>query len=136
MFTSRDIGWLRKIMKRDEMMPWELNAIRREYNSLKTQRMILPERKLSPVVMSKLSRVPISDLGLPATAYVRLRWAGIETVADLVQKREDEVFAMRLIGVKAMAEIQAALWAYGGLNLTLRRHKTVAEFEKWLRRKK
>ena len=59
----------------------------------------------------------IEELDLSVRAYNCLKRAGINSVAELVQKNEDDMMKVRNLGRKSLEEVQQKL---EGLGLSLR----------------
>lgn len=59
----------------------------------------------------------IEELGLDARPYNALKGAGIRYVCDLLKHTEDELYGMRNMGVKSVANIKERLFAEFGLKL-------------------
>ncbi|HUS71358.1 MAG TPA: 50S ribosomal protein L21 [Anaerolineae bacterium] len=55
------------------------------------------------------TNVPIEGLGLPARVEGALTGAGLKTVADLLQKDEKELLAVRGFGAKSLEQVRAVL---------------------------
>jgi DNA-directed RNA polymerase subunit alpha len=55
----------------------------------------------------------IEDLDLSVRSYNCLKRAGINTVADLVQKSEDDMMKVRNLGRKSMEEVKKKLIELG-----------------------
>jgi large subunit ribosomal protein L21 len=55
------------------------------------------------------AKVPIEELGLPPRVAGTLTGAGLKTVADLLEKEEGELLAVRGFGAKSLEQVQAVL---------------------------
>jgi large subunit ribosomal protein L21 len=55
------------------------------------------------------TNVPIEGLGLPARVEGALTSAGLKTVADLLQRDEEELLAVRGFGARSLEQVQAVL---------------------------
>ena len=66
---------------------------------------------------SKVLETTIEDLDLSVRSYNCLKRAGINTVADLVNKTEDDMMKVRNLGRKSMDEVKKKLQE---LNLSLK----------------
>jgi DNA-directed RNA polymerase subunit alpha len=53
--------------------------------------------------------VRLEGLGLPARVEGALTGAGLKTVADLLEKDEEELLAVRGFGAKSLEQVQAVL---------------------------
>lgn len=62
---------------------------------------------------SKIMDMTIEDLDLSVRSYNCLKRAGINTVADLVQKSEDDMMKVRNLGRKSMEEVKKKLIELG-----------------------
>ena len=65
----------------------------------------------------KVLEMTIEELDLSVRAYNCLKRAGINSVAELVQKNEDDMMKVRNLGRKSLEEVQQKL---EGLGLSLR----------------
>lgn len=65
----------------------------------------------------KVMEMNIEDLDLSVRSYNCLKRAGINTVADLLQRDEDEMMKVRNLGRKSLEEVQLKI---AGLGLSLR----------------
>jgi large subunit ribosomal protein L21 len=63
----------------------------------------------APEDISAAPDVAIEDLGLPSRVAGALKGAGLETVADLVEKEDAELLAIRGFGAKSLEQVRAAL---------------------------
>jgi large subunit ribosomal protein L21 len=63
----------------------------------------------APEEISVVPDVAIEDLGLPSRVAGALKGAGLETVADLVEKEDAELLAIRGFGAKSLEQVRAAL---------------------------
>jgi DNA-directed RNA polymerase subunit alpha len=66
---------------------------------------------------SKLLETPIEELDLSVRSYNCLKRAGINSVAELVERNEEEMMKVRNLGRKSLEEVQQKL---AGLGLSLR----------------
>jgi large subunit ribosomal protein L21 len=55
------------------------------------------------------SDVPIAELGLPTRVAGALTGAGLKSVADLLEKDEEELLALRGFGAKSLEQVQSVL---------------------------
>ena len=62
---------------------------------------------------SKVLEMTIEELDLSVRAYNCLKRAGINSVAELVQKNEDDMMKVRNLGRKSLEEVQQKLEALG-----------------------
>lgn len=67
-----------------------------------------------------LENIKIDDLELSVRAFNCLKRANINTLADLVEKTEDDLSKVRNLGKKSIDEIKERLAAYEGRNLMLK----------------
>jgi DNA-directed RNA polymerase subunit alpha len=76
------------------------------------------EVELSPeeIALYEKLRLPISELELSVRSSNCLREANIKTIADLVQKSEDDLLSFRNFGKKSLSEIKMLL---SGMGLSL-----------------
>ncbi len=63
--------------------------------------------------MEKMQEMTIEELDLSVRAYNCLKRANINTVAELVQKSEDDMMKVRNMGKKSLEEVQQKLATYG-----------------------
>ncbi len=85
----------------------------------------LEEEILPPEVLEKL-RLPVTELELSVRSANCLREAKIKTMADLVQRNENEMLKFRNFGKKSLAEIQETLKGMG-LSLGMRLDRRALE---------
>lgn len=62
---------------------------------------------------NKFENMPIEDLDLSVRSYNCLKRAGIQTVAELTQKTEDEMMKVRNLGKKSLKEVKEKLVEQG-----------------------
>ena len=70
--------------------------------------------------MEKVQEMTIEDLDLSVRAYNCLKRANINTVAELIQRNEEDMMKVRNLGKKSLEEVEQKLAALG---LGLRRHE-------------
>ena len=68
--------------------------------------------------MEKVQEMTIEELDLSVRAYNCLKRANINTVAELVQRNEEDMMKVRNLGKKSLEEVEQKLAALG---LSLRR---------------
>ena len=71
--------------------------------------MVIPEEDKK----DKVLEMTIEELDLSVRAYNCLKRAGINSVAELVQKNEDDMMKVRNLGRKSLEEVQQKLEALG-----------------------
>ena len=63
--------------------------------------------------MEKVMEMTIEDLDLSVRAYNCLKRAGINTVAELVQRNQEDMMKVRNLGKKSLEEVEQKLQALG-----------------------
>ena len=63
--------------------------------------------------LSKVMEMTIEDLDLSVRAYNCLKRAGINTVAELVQRNQEDMMKVRNLGKKSLEEVEQKLQALG-----------------------
>ena len=63
--------------------------------------------------MEKVMEMTIEDLDLSVRAYNCLKRAGINTVAELVQKNQEDMMKVRNLGKKSLEEVEQKLALLG-----------------------
>ena len=63
--------------------------------------------------MEKVQEMTIEELDLSVRAYNCLKRAGINTVAELVQRNEEDMMKVRNLGKKSLEEVEQKLAALG-----------------------
>jgi len=67
----------------------------------------------APFLQRSIVNTPVEELDLSARAYNGLKYRQIRTVGDLIQFSRDDMLAIKNVGRKTLAEIEAALAGLG-----------------------
>ena len=86
------------------------------FMSLTDQVMQVGFNETENTTQEKVLEMTIEDMDLSMRAYNCLKRAGIHTVAELVQKNQEEMMKVRNLGKKSLEEVEQKLAALG-LNL-------------------
>ncbi len=129
MLTKRDLRDLRLLMELGIQDKWLLEVLSVWFEGLKKRDDDLREQEGDSKLPKELSQMSLARLELPRREYYTLCRAGIETVGELVQMTPTELCGIGGVGELAYDRIRYALARKG---ITLRREKTVRNFEKWL----
>lgn len=78
------------------------------------------DNTVEPAAEPNLAEIKIEELELSVRAFNCLKRANINTLADLVEKSEDDLSKVRNLGKKSIEEIKQRLSEYEGLGLTLK----------------
>lgn len=132
MLTKKDLRDLRLLMGLGIQDKWLLEILSVWFKSVKKRDDSLREPEGDGELPKELSQTSLARLGLPRREYYILCRAGIETVGELVQMTPEELCGISGVGELAYKRIIYVLRRFRGMGLTLRREKTVRDFEKWL----
>lgn len=132
MLTKRDLRDLRLLMNLGIQEKWLLEILTVWFESVKKRDDGLREPEGNTDPPKELFQTELAQLGLPTREYYTLRRAGIETVGELAHMTPEELCGIDGVGALAYKRITYALGEFRGIGLTLRREKTVRDFEKWL----
>ncbi len=132
MLTKRDLRDLQRLMNLDIQEKWLLEILTVWFESVKKRDDGLRESEGDAELPKELFQTSLERLGLPTREYYTLRRAGIETVGELAHMTPEELCGIDGVGALAYKRITYALGEFRGMGLTLRREKTVRNFEKWL----
>jgi DNA-directed RNA polymerase subunit alpha len=90
------------------------------FTRLTDQPLGLVEEDTDTVLMGKTAEMTIDELDLSVRAFNCLKRAGINTVAELVQKDQEDMMKVRNLGKKSLEEVEQKL---GLLGLSLRKNE-------------
>ncbi len=92
------------------------------FTRLTEQPVHLDEEEMDAGLLSKTSDMTIEELDLSVRAFNCIKRAGINTVADLVQKDQEDMMKVRNLGKKSLEEVEQKL---GLMGLSLRKTEEV-----------
>lgn len=90
------------------------------FTRLTDQPVGVEEEELDPGLMGKTGEMTIDELDLSVRAYNCLKRAGINTVAELVVKDQEDMMKVRNLGKKSLEEVEQKL---GLIGLSLRKNE-------------